>query len=149
MATNSILKALVSRRPAAGIAIARPGKATTTGTIWKWNKGNLRVSLVYSPAARDVREVLLDLPGNSTVMQAIRASELPDLLALLDQTVVRIGVWGQAATLDQILHDQDRVEFYRVLSVDPKLARRKRFVGQGARSAGLFIKKRPGAKAGY
>ena len=35
------------------------------------------------------------------------------------------------------------------LRVDPKVARRERFNDQGAKSAGLFTKKRPGAKAGY
>ncbi|MGH8819682.1 MAG: RnfH family protein, partial [Rhodoferax sp.] len=31
----------------------------------------------------------------------------------------------------------------------PKVARRERFRKQGARTAGLFAKKRPGAKPGY
>jgi putative ubiquitin-RnfH superfamily antitoxin RatB of RatAB toxin-antitoxin module len=47
------------------------------------------------------------------------------------------------------LRDQDRIEVYRPLLVDPKVARRERFVKQGARGAGLFAKKRQGAKAGY
>jgi uncharacterized protein len=38
---------------------------------------------------------------------------------------------------------------YRPLLVDPKVARRERFRTQGARAAGLFAKKRPGAKPGY
>ena len=32
---------------------------------------------------------------------------------------------------------------------NPKEARRERFVGQGARGAGLFSRRRPGSKAGY
>jgi putative ubiquitin-RnfH superfamily antitoxin RatB of RatAB toxin-antitoxin module len=47
------------------------------------------------------------------------------------------------------LRDQDRVEVYRPLRVDPKVARRERFVKQGARAAGLFVKRRVGAKPGY
>jgi len=43
----------------------------------------------------------------------------------------------------------DRLEVYRPLTVDPKVARRARFVRQGAKTAGLFANKRPGAKAGY
>jgi putative ubiquitin-RnfH superfamily antitoxin RatB of RatAB toxin-antitoxin module len=58
-------------------------------------------------------------------------------------------VWGRKAPLSQLLRDHDRVEVYRPLRVDPKVARRERFVKQGARSAGLFVKKRAGAKAGY
>ena len=38
---------------------------------------------------------------------------------------------------------------HRELKVDPKVARRERFVKQGARTTGLFAKKRLGAKAGY
>jgi putative ubiquitin-RnfH superfamily antitoxin RatB of RatAB toxin-antitoxin module len=48
-----------------------------------------------------------------------------------------------------VLVDGDRLEVYRPLTVDPKVARRQRFVRQGAKTAGLFAKKRPGAKAGY
>ena len=43
----------------------------------------------------------------------------------------------------------DRLELLRPLRVDPKVARRERFVGQGARSSGLFAKRRPNSKAGY
>jgi len=47
------------------------------------------------------------------------------------------------------MHEQDRLELYRPLLVDPKEARRARFEAQGARSVGLFARRRPGAKAGY
>ncbi|MEO5606317.1 MAG: RnfH family protein, partial [Polaromonas sp.] len=48
----------------------------------------------------------------------------------------------------QLLQDADRIEIYRELRVDPKVARRERFNQQGAKRAGLFAKS-PGAKAGY
>jgi putative ubiquitin-RnfH superfamily antitoxin RatB of RatAB toxin-antitoxin module len=60
-----------------------------------------------------------------------------------------LGIWGRKVALTHPLRDQDRLEIYRPLRVDPKVARRERFVRQGARTAGLFTKKRPGAKAGY
>jgi putative ubiquitin-RnfH superfamily antitoxin RatB of RatAB toxin-antitoxin module len=60
-----------------------------------------------------------------------------------------IGVWGRRASLKQTLRENDRVEIYRALRVDPKVARRERFTRQGSRSAGLFASKRVGAKAGY
>jgi putative ubiquitin-RnfH superfamily antitoxin RatB of RatAB toxin-antitoxin module len=37
----------------------------------------------------------------------------------------------------------------RTLKVDPKVARRERFVKQGAKAAGLFSQRRAGGKAGY
>jgi putative ubiquitin-RnfH superfamily antitoxin RatB of RatAB toxin-antitoxin module len=60
-----------------------------------------------------------------------------------------VGIWGRKATRDQLLRDRDRVEIYRPLRVDPKVARRERFARQGAGTTGLFAKRRVGAKAGY
>jgi len=65
-------------------------------------------------------------------------------IALLD-----VGVWGKAVSRQHALRAGDRVELYRPLTVDPKVARRARFVRQGAKSAGLFATRRAGGKAGY
>lgn len=107
----------------------------------------IRVTLVVSPGPRQVREATLDLADGSTVREAIDAAGLHAPAASGQQA--EVGVWGRTASLDQRLRDRDRVEIYRPLIVDPKVARRERFQKQGARSAGLFAKKRAGAKAGY
>lgn len=60
-----------------------------------------------------------------------------------------LGIWGKTTHMTQVLHDGDRLEIYRPLTVDPKIARRERFARQGARSTGLFKRQRPEAKAGY
>ena len=109
----------------------------------------LPVTVVYSPVARDVRAVRLYLAPESTVLQALQASELVKLFPRIGQSTMFVGVWGRKASLNQVLRANDRVEIYRPLTVDPKVARRERFVKQGVRTAGLFIKKRAGAKAGY
>lgn len=109
----------------------------------------LRVTVLYSPAARDVRKIFLYLAADSSVLQALQASKLFDLFPLLDLSTISVGVWGRKAGLKQLLRENDRVEIYRPLALDPKLARRERFARQGARTAGLFSKKRAGAKAGY
>ena len=109
----------------------------------------LRVIVVYAPAPRDVREVVLMLPPACTVLQAVQASDLLPLFPAIDLNSAAVGVWGRKVGLDQPLRADDRVEIYRPLTVDPKVARRERFVRQGARTAGLFTKKRAGAKAGY
>ncbi|MCY7307331.1 MAG: RnfH family protein [Rhodoferax sp.] len=111
--------------------------------------GLLRLTVVYSPAARVVCEVQLRLPAGSSVAQAVAASNLPNQHVELSLGAYGVGVWGRKASADQILRDNDRVELYRPLRVDPKVARRTRFVKQGARSAGLFARRRPGAKPGY
>ena len=109
----------------------------------------LKVSLVYSPAPRQVREWLLEVAPGSTVAQAIAASGVLDEFPALQPASLQAGIWGQKVGLSQGLRERDRVEIYRGLRVDPKLARRERFNRQGARSAGLFAKTRAGAKAGY
>ena len=109
----------------------------------------LSVTVVYSPAAREVQEVILELMPPCSVLQALQGSGLLARYPEIDNLHTPVGIWGRQAKLDQLLRDQDRVEIYRPLRVDPKVARRERFVRQGSRGAGLFVKKREGAKAGY
>jgi uncharacterized protein len=105
----------------------------------------MTVTVVYSPSPRVVHERTLQLDGVPTVRDAIAASGLlesfPGLLAMAPT----VGVWGRKTSLGHVLRDGDRVEVYRPLLVDPKVARRQRFRQQGTRSAGLFVRKKPGA----
>ena len=59
------------------------------------------------------------------------------------------AVWGKPVQSDHVLSEGDRLEVLRPLRVDPKVARRERFQQQGAKTAGLFAKRRSGAKPGY
>jgi len=59
------------------------------------------------------------------------------------------AVWGKPVESTLTLQDGDRLEVLRPLRVDPKVARRERFQKQGAKTAGLFAKRRAGAKPGY
>jgi putative ubiquitin-RnfH superfamily antitoxin RatB of RatAB toxin-antitoxin module len=83
------------------------------------------------------------------LLQALQQSGFLTRFPEIDNRHTEFGVWGRKAPLDQLLREQDRVEVYRPLRVDPKVARRERFARQGSRGAGLFVKKRVGAKAGY
>jgi putative ubiquitin-RnfH superfamily antitoxin RatB of RatAB toxin-antitoxin module len=109
----------------------------------------IRVTVIYSPGPRVVVEVALRLEDGATLADALQASGLNSRFPELATHAPRLGVWGRKARPDQLLHEGDRVEIYRALLVDPKVARRARFEAQGARSAGLFARRRPGAKAGY
>lgn len=109
----------------------------------------LRVTVVYAPAARQVHEVALELSPASTLWDAVLASGLPTFFPEILSTPPALGIWGRKATAGHALRDLDRVELYRPLRVDPKVARRERFVKQGARTAGLFATRRTGAKPGY
>jgi hypothetical protein len=91
----------------------------------------------------------LDLPYSATVLDAIQASGLLKTFQMLEIQTISVGLWGRRVKLSQVIAQNDRIEIYRPLTVDPKVARRERFAKQGARTAGLFEKKRVGAKAGY
>ena len=109
----------------------------------------LRLTIVYSPAPREVREWALELPPGATVAQALEASGIASEFPGLELSGDSVGVWGRKAGPADVVQEGDRIEVYRPLRVDPKVARRERFRSQGARSAGLFAKRRPGAKPGY
>jgi putative ubiquitin-RnfH superfamily antitoxin RatB of RatAB toxin-antitoxin module len=109
----------------------------------------IAVSVCFSSAARDCAEVKVQLEPGCTIADAIRASRL--LVDLPDAAVdaLQTGIWGRKLQPNHVLRDGDRVELYRPLKVDPKVARRERFSRQGARTTGLFSKRRAGAKSGY
>jgi uncharacterized protein len=87
----------------------------------------LRVTVVYSPRAGAVDELTLDLPVGSLVRDALSASGLAQRHPAVDFVALRIGIWGKLREPGDALRDQDRVEIYRPLTVDPKEARRVRY----------------------
>lgn len=101
----------------------------------------LRVTVMYSPAPRQVHEWAVELAPQATVLQALQASGLAGVSTDLDLRAAAVGIWGRKASLEQPVREGDRVEIYRPLTVDPKLARRERFRKQGQRAAGLFARK--------
>jgi hypothetical protein len=92
----------------------------------------LNVMVAYSPRAGLVDGIAVRLPSESTVHDAILASGILQRHPGIDLTVQRVGVWGRLKPLEAILRDQDRVEIYRPLQVDPKQARRERYRKQRA-----------------
>lgn len=109
----------------------------------------MEIVLVFAPAAREVHELNLRVPEGTTLKEALRLAGWLERFPCIEQGSVAIGVWGRKASATTLLRPGDRVEMYRELRVDPKVARRERFVGQGSRGAGLFAQRRPGSKAGY
>ena len=110
------------------------------------NLNTISVTLAYSTAPREVVEKELVLPAKSTVQNVL---DLANLVEFTNAADYQLGIWGKKTTLSHVLRDRDRLELYRPLKVDPKVARRERFQKQGARTTGLFAKTRAGGKAGY
>ena len=109
----------------------------------------MQVTVAYSPKARTVLEIPVMLVQGQTAADALHASGLLAQFGELALGEFSMGVWGRKVGTSHVLQEADRLEVYRPLKVDPKVARRQRFEKQGAKRAGLFAKKRPGGKAGY
>jgi uncharacterized protein len=79
----------------------------------------IRVEVIRAwPRRHEAR--LLELPDAATVADALAASGF-------DQADVDgYAVFGERATIDDVLSDGDRVELLRPLQMDPKEARRRR-----------------------
>jgi uncharacterized protein len=109
----------------------------------------LHITLVYAPAARTVFEATLAVSPGQNLGQALAQAGWLQRFPEIQDADLTFGIWGRKADPHTALRDGDRVEIYRPLRVDPKVARRERFVGQGTRGTGLFNRRRPGSKAGY
>jgi len=110
----------------------------------------MKIEIVVSTSSRQT-EVLGWLVNEApTVEQALAfLSTQSDLFASHSTQDWQTAVWSKPVERTQTLKDGDRLEVLRPLRVDPKVARRERFQKQGAKTAGLFAKRRAGAKPGY
>ncbi|MEY2677641.1 MAG: hypothetical protein RLZ00_333 [Pseudomonadota bacterium] len=112
----------------------------------------LQITVMYSPSPRVVLERIVLLDAGVTVMQALQQSGLLTECSEIDLSqpeAFAVCIWGKKTTPNHLLRDLDRIEICRPLTVDPKVARRERFQKQGTSRAGLFSKRRAGAKPGY
>ena len=100
---------------------------------------SLAVEVIYCPGPDEVDAVQLSLPLGATVHDALRLSGVLTRHPAVHVAQRRFGIWGKLTGLETPLRDQDRVEVYRPLLVDPKEARRLRHAKQRK------LKARPGA----
>jgi uncharacterized protein len=85
----------------------------------------MRVEIVYAQPQRSISKSLLLSPG-ATVADALAAAALDQDFLGVDLANSPVGVFGKVARRDVPLNDGDRIEIYRPLQEEPKLARRKR-----------------------
>lgn len=97
----------------------------------------LHVELVYALPEEQV-VTSLQVPLGTRVREAIARTDLLARFPELDAATVPVGIFGQCVPLDHVLRAGDRIEIYRPLPTDPKLARRARVERQrrgGSRNA--------------
>jgi putative ubiquitin-RnfH superfamily antitoxin RatB of RatAB toxin-antitoxin module len=117
----------------------------------------IQVTLCCSLGPRHVQEQGLQVPEGSTV-QAVLDQGLAQWLqshgADVDASWSSLkfqqpGIWGLKVAWTHGVQAGDRIELYRALKVDPKVARRQRFKRQGKGRTGLFANRKSGSAAGY
>ena len=74
----------------------------------------------------------VQVPGSCTVEQAIKLSGITSRFPEIDLSVSKVGIFSQVCTLNARLKENDRVEIYRCLLVDPMEARRQRAIKQAS-----------------
>lgn len=109
----------------------------------------MTITLMLGWGPREIRAFEWTAPAGATVAEALTHLQTLQADWSWDADAWQVAVWGKPQAADQALQHLDRVEVLRGLRVDPKVARRERFQKQGARTAGLFAKRRAGAKPGY
>lgn len=89
------------------------------------NGNKIRVKVAFE-SNKQHELILVELPINSTVEQAINESGILKKCSDIDLSICAVGIYGKIVESNQVLKDQDRVEILRPLIIDPMHARRKR-----------------------
>lgn len=85
----------------------------------------IRAQIVYAtPERQIVRHVLL--ASDSTVLDAIVASGITEVIPACSVDDRRLGIFGRKVSPDRKVSHGDRIEIYRELAIDPMTARRLR-----------------------
>ena len=85
----------------------------------------LRIEIAYAEPQRGIVKTWY-LPAGSRVADALRLAALDPDFTGVDLTNSALGIFGTVTRPDQALKEGDRIEIYRPLAADPKVARRAR-----------------------
>ena len=89
------------------------------------NQGPLQIEVAYAEPQRVIRKIYGLAPG-ARVADALALAALDPDFTGVDLKNAPFGIFGKVVRADQALKDGDRLEIYRPLGEDPKLARRLR-----------------------
>ncbi|HEU4622697.1 MAG TPA: RnfH family protein [Burkholderiaceae bacterium] len=83
----------------------------------------------------------IQVAEHTTLRDAVTASGLFDAYPELSNLPDGVGVYGKRREPNDIARDGDRIEVYRALSVDPKIARQRRVEKQRAARPDRWVRK--------
>jgi putative ubiquitin-RnfH superfamily antitoxin RatB of RatAB toxin-antitoxin module len=93
----------------------------------------MRVEIVYAEPQRSVTKTL-SLAQGAVIADALGLVAADQDFLGIDLSGSAVGIFGKVAQRDQPLKDGDRIEIYRPLLEEPKLARRNRASGKASKS---------------
>ena len=85
----------------------------------------LQIEIAYAEPQRVIVKALR-LPPGSRVADALRVAALDPDFTGVDLANSALGIFGRLIRPDHALQQGDRIEIYRPLAADPKVARRER-----------------------
>jgi uncharacterized protein len=90
----------------------------------------LRIEIVYAQPHRSVVKHF-SMPPGAVMADALTLAAADRDFFGIDLSGSAVGIFGKVVRRDQPLQDGDRIEIYRPLAEEPKLARRKRVSKSG------------------
>jgi putative ubiquitin-RnfH superfamily antitoxin RatB of RatAB toxin-antitoxin module len=93
----------------------------------------IRIEIVYAQPQHSIAKSL-SLPPGALIADALKLAALEEDFQGADLANATVGIFGQVASRDRLLKDGDRIEIYRPLHEEPKLARRNRAGGKASKS---------------
>lgn len=85
----------------------------------------MNIEIVYAQPQRSIAKSL-KMPPGATIADALRLAAEDQDFQGVDLTNAAVGIFGKVTGRDAALKEGDRIEIYRPLLEEPKLARRKR-----------------------
>jgi putative ubiquitin-RnfH superfamily antitoxin RatB of RatAB toxin-antitoxin module len=84
----------------------------------------VEIEIVYIPHEKGPIHIYLSLQPNSTVQNALDQSGIAKLYPEIHELTV--GIFSKEVSRDTVLSNDDRIEIYQPLKIDPKVKRRER-----------------------
>ena len=85
----------------------------------------IKIEVAYALSEQQ-RIIALEVKENCSIKEAIESSGILEAFPIINICRQKVGVFGQVFPMTKILQENDRVEIYRPLHIDPMAARRNR-----------------------
>ena len=85
---------------------------------------NFEVEIAFALPDRQLLETVLVTAGE-TVLDVVTKSGLQEAFPDYEIDRLAVGIWGREVQRDQVVRENDRIEIYRPLEMDPREARRQ------------------------